>query len=267
MSKAIAVHSTRGGTGKSHLTANLGTLAACAGWRVALLDTALQSAGLHHLFGVELAAGAPSLAGYLGGECEIEDAVLDVSAVVAAPGGGSLLLVPAAADQASATALLARGYDLGLLADACSRLVEHLDLDLLFLDTHPGISNEAGLSVALADTAVLVVRPDAAPPAGAPDATQVPAFRWPRRLLVVNMMRAGTDEVALRARLRASLGVEPVAVVPFSQELSALNSERVFVCDFPEHALAGQLRKIVDVLTAGMDRRGGRAGHPAGRKG
>ena len=45
MSKIISVHSFRGGTGKSHLTANLAAQLAVQGRRVAVVDTDLPSPG------------------------------------------------------------------------------------------------------------------------------------------------------------------------------------------------------------------------------
>ncbi len=47
----IAVHSFRGGNGKSSLTANLAALLAAAGQRVGVIDADLQSPGLHLLLG------------------------------------------------------------------------------------------------------------------------------------------------------------------------------------------------------------------------
>jgi septum site-determining protein MinD len=52
MAKIISIHSYRGGTGKSNLTANLATLVARDGNRVAVIDTDLPSPGIHILFGV-----------------------------------------------------------------------------------------------------------------------------------------------------------------------------------------------------------------------
>ena len=53
MAKIVSVHSYRGGTGKSNLTANLAACLAAAGKRVAVVDTDIQSPGIHMLFGLE----------------------------------------------------------------------------------------------------------------------------------------------------------------------------------------------------------------------
>ena len=51
MSKIISVHSFRGGTGKSNTTANLAVTLARKGNRVAVVDTDIQSPGIHAIFG------------------------------------------------------------------------------------------------------------------------------------------------------------------------------------------------------------------------
>ena len=51
--KIISIHSYRGGTGKSNMTANIAACATLAGKRVAVLDTDLQSPGIHVLFGFD----------------------------------------------------------------------------------------------------------------------------------------------------------------------------------------------------------------------
>ena len=52
MAKVISVHSFRGGTGKSNTTANLAAVYAQQGKRVAVIDTDIQSPGIHALFGL-----------------------------------------------------------------------------------------------------------------------------------------------------------------------------------------------------------------------
>ena len=73
MPKIISTHSFRGGTGKSNTTANLAVLAARAGHRVGVIDTDIQSPGIHVLFQLEHTAIDKSLNDYLWGRCRIEE--------------------------------------------------------------------------------------------------------------------------------------------------------------------------------------------------
>ena len=51
--KIVSIHSFRGGTGKSNTTANLASQVALAGKRVGIVDTDIQSPGIHVLFGLD----------------------------------------------------------------------------------------------------------------------------------------------------------------------------------------------------------------------
>ena len=52
MATILSVHSFRGGTGKSNTTANLAVIYALRGKRVGVIDTDIQSPGIHVLFDV-----------------------------------------------------------------------------------------------------------------------------------------------------------------------------------------------------------------------
>ena len=65
MGQIVSIHSYRGGTGKSNLTANLAVCLASSGKRVAVVDTDIQSPGIHLLFGLEDTSGLKTLNDYL----------------------------------------------------------------------------------------------------------------------------------------------------------------------------------------------------------
>ena len=73
MGKIVSIHSYRGGTGKSNLSANLATAVALTGKRVGVVDTDIQSPGIHILFGLDDKQITRTLNDYLYGRCRIED--------------------------------------------------------------------------------------------------------------------------------------------------------------------------------------------------
>ena len=79
MAKIIAVHSFRGGTGKSNTTANVSALLAAQGLRVGVIDTDIVSPGIHVLFGLHETDTGRTLNEYLWGKCKIEDTVQEVT--------------------------------------------------------------------------------------------------------------------------------------------------------------------------------------------
>src|SRR5437870_2168859 len=94
MAKIVSVHSFRGGTGKSNLTANLATTVALAGRRVGVVDTDIQSPGIHVIFGLEEVQINRSLNDYLWGACKIEETAYEVPLPAVAARGGVVYLIP-----------------------------------------------------------------------------------------------------------------------------------------------------------------------------
>ena len=82
MSTIVSIHSFRGGTGKSNLTANLASSMVQQGKRVAIVDTDIQSPGIHVLFGLDQANMGRTLNDYLYGHCPIEEVAHDVTSLL-----------------------------------------------------------------------------------------------------------------------------------------------------------------------------------------
>ena len=142
MAKIISVHSFRGGTGKSNTTANLATLLAKRGWRVGVVDTDIQSPGIHVLFGLEEEQMKHSLNEYLWGQCEIKQTAHDVTPNLKSDIAGKVYLIPSSIKAGEIARVLREGYDVGLLNDGFHRLIKDLSLDALLIDTHPGLNEE-----------------------------------------------------------------------------------------------------------------------------
>ena len=79
MAKIISAHSFRGGTGKSNTTANLACLAALGGKRVGIVDTDIQSPGIHVIFGLDPGKVNRSLNDFLWDRCGIGETSYDVT--------------------------------------------------------------------------------------------------------------------------------------------------------------------------------------------
>ncbi len=150
MAKIVSIHSFRGGTGKSNTTANVSVLVARSGRRVGVIDTDIQSPGIHVLFNLNEGRIRYCLNDYLWGRCRIEETACDVSAVARqgppadVPG---LFLIPSSLKPGEIARVLRDGYDLGLLNDGFQALIDALKLDYLFIDTHPGVNEETLLSI------------------------------------------------------------------------------------------------------------------------
>ena len=104
MGKIISVHSFRGGTGKSNLTANLAVAVARAGYRVGVIDADIQSPGIYVIFRLKEDEAEFYLNDFLWGNCSIRQATCDVAPRVREEAGGqreisALYLIPSSPKQ------------------------------------------------------------------------------------------------------------------------------------------------------------------------
>ncbi|MDQ3891769.1 MAG: MinD/ParA family protein [Actinomycetota bacterium] len=246
MSKIISIHSFRGGTGKSNTTANVAMLLAAEGRRVAVVDTDIQSPGIHVLFGLDQATLNRTLNDYLWGRCRIEEAAHDVTPSLGVEfEGRTTFLVPSSIQPADIAQVMREGYDVGLLNEGFRHLIEELELDVLLLDTHPGLNEETLLSIAMSNALAIIMRPDSQDYEGTSITVAVARkLGVPRMVLVVNKTPAIFDAAEVEARVEKTYDCEVAAVLPHSDELMVLSSEGIFALRHPDHPMTGLYRQI-----------------------
>ncbi len=258
MSKIISVHSFRGGTGKSNTTANLSAILASQGMRVGVIDTDINSPGIHVLYGLHEDDIKYSLNDYLWGKCEIEKAAVDVTAMLngdaqggpgAIPAGGKVFLTPSSIKVGEIARILREGYDVGLLNDGFQNLVKELTLDVLLIDTHPGLNEETLLSVAISDALAIIMRPDQQDYQGTGVTVEVARkLDVPRMLLIVNKTPTSLNFDEVKTRVEQTYNCQVGAVLPHSDEMMTLASSGVFVLRFPDHPITQKLRTVAAML-------------------
>jgi septum site-determining protein MinD len=249
MSQIISVHSFRGGTGKSNTSANLGALMAMKGLRVGVVDTDIQSPGIHVLFGLNQDDIEHSLNDYLWGKCDIEEAAHDVTASLSAAIPGKIYLIPSSIKAGEIARIIREGYDVGLLNDGFQRLVAELRLDVLLIDTHPGVGEETLLSIAISDALVIILRPDQQDYQGTGVTVEIGRkLDVPRMVLLVNKSPSSFASEDVKEQVEKTFNCEVVAVLPHSDEMMTLASSGVFAVEYPDHPITAQYRDIVEKL-------------------
>jgi MinD-like ATPase involved in chromosome partitioning or flagellar assembly len=247
----ISVHSYRGGTGKSNTTANLAALLAAAGRRVGVVDTDIQSPGIHVVFGLRETEIHHSLNDYLWGQCEIKEAAHDVTPELGTGVPGKVFLIPSSMKPGDIARVLREGYDVGVLRDGLHELIDALALDVLMIDTHPGLNEETLLSIAISDALVIILRPDQQDYQGTSVTVEVARkLDVPRMVIVVNKVPARFDAADVRARVQQAYGCEVAAVLPQSDEMMALASSGLFALRYPDHPITAALKQVASVLVA-----------------
>lgn len=251
MSKIISVHSFRGGTGKSNTTANVAALLAMKGLRVGVVDTDIQSPGIHVLFKLDEGDMHPTLNDYLWDECKIEAAAHDVTANLKVYVKGKVYLVPSSIKAGDIIRILREGYDVGLLTDGFHDLIDALDLDVLLVDTHPGLNDDTLISVAISDAMVIILRPDQQDFQGTSVTVDVARkLNVPRLLLVLNKMPTSFDFGQVKATAEKTYGCEVAAILPHADEMMVLQSAGIFSLHFPDHPITVALNELATKLMA-----------------
>lgn len=246
MTKIVSVHSFRGGTGKSNSSANIAAQLALSGKRVAVVDTDVQSPGIHVLFGFDEQMSGKMLNDYLYGGCGIAEAAHDVSnRVPGMPASGALYLVPSSIKAADIAKVLRQGYDVELLNEGFRSLVKELKLDILVIDTHPGLNEETLLSITISDTLLLILRPDKQDYQGTAVTVDIARrLEVPELLLLVNKVPSNADRAAVAADVSSAYGAEVAGVLPLSEDIVSNASGGLFSITNPGHVWSQTIAQI-----------------------
>ena len=255
MAVTVSIHSFRGGTGKSNITANLASQAAMAGKRVGIIDTDIQSPGIHVPFGLDEERMGHTLNEFLRGDCTIKEVAYSIgdhpgeSAGRQHLAGKSLWLMPSSINSGEISKILRDGYDVQRLNEGMQAAIKELQLDYLFIDTHPGLNEETLLSILISDIMLLVMRPDQQDFQGT--AVTVDIARQldiPNLLLVVNKALSKYDFSQVKAQVAQIYQAQVAGVLPLSEDMVDLGSADIFSLLYPNHPWSAALREILQAV-------------------
>lgn len=241
MSKIISIHSYRGGTGKSSLTANIASCIASTGYRVGIIDTDLPSPGIHVLFNINLDKLPHKLNDFLWGHCAIKNIVYDVGRILPKEKSdrSQLYLIPASTKLADISRVLREGFNSEILLQGLQDLIALLNLDYLFIDTHPGLNEETLLSLTISHLVLLVLRPDQQDFQGTAVTVDVARrLQVPNLKLVVNKVLKSFNFEQVRQQIAKTYDLPVVGVFPESEDMIRLASNGVFCLKYPDHPLS-----------------------------
>ena len=253
--KIISVHSFRGGTGKSNLSANLAVSLAMGGNKVAIFDTDLASPGVHILFDFTASIDDLLLNDFLQSDVPIKKCVHEVTPKEVRTAKGQIWLAPASMESDKIAKILREGYIVEKLNDAIFGLVDDLDLDYVIIDTHPGINEETLLSVAISDTLIVVMRPDAQDYLGTAVAIEVAErLDVPRINLVVNKLPEYFEPESVMQRVKSSFDYVPSVILPLSSDLLNLASSGLAVLEYSDHEWSVQVKQLASTIHENLNR-------------
>ncbi len=249
MAKVIAVHSFKGGTGKTTLSANLAAILA-QNHRVGVMDLDLSGPGLHVIFGVKKGEIKATLTDIFLGDASPTDVILDLTSRLGITKGG-LFFCPASNKVEDMLRLLKSGLEVELFQDTLQKVGEQCKLDYVIVDTHPGVENDTVLAMGSCDALVLVSRVDQQDLFGtAVMVLLAETFEKPT-FLTLNMVPPGVrikDAVKVGRELAELFKSKFLEAFEFQMDVINNLSRSVFVLDNPNSSFARKLAGAAETL-------------------
>lgn len=252
MGKIVAIHSFRGGTGKSNVIANLAAQIALSGKRVGVVDTDIQSPGIHVLFGLDQSNMGNTLNDFLNGKCSIRDVAFSIGENTGQHEELTdklLWLFPSSIRGNEISQILRDGFDINLLNEGLQTLMSEFELDCLLIDTHPGLNEETLLSIAISDLLIVVLRPDKQDFQGTAVTVDIArSLDVPNLILLVNKAVPGYDFEDLKGQIEGAYKAPLAGILPLDFELAHNASRNLFSLSNPLHTWTTELQKVKDAI-------------------
>jgi septum site-determining protein MinD len=256
MGKIVAVHSYKGGTGKTLLSTNLAVTLAKKGKKVCLLDLDFRAPSLATLLNIEKTQHW--LNDYLNGICEIDKVLIDLSDRIASkekffvcPANPS---VEAIRDMSSKD----RKWEmraLGRILSLRNSLLNDKGFDYIVFDTSPGLQYSSINAIVAADIVIVATTFDSSDVEGTRrmlrelyDLFEKKTEIVLNKVLYVDSVRAGKDK--LQAMVKNIYEVPLLGVIPCFCEISRAEGKIIFVHEKPDHPFT----KILDEIANKMDK-------------
>jgi MinD-like ATPase involved in chromosome partitioning or flagellar assembly len=255
--KIVSIHSFRGGTGKSNTTANLAAQVALAGKRVGVVDTDIQSPGIHVLFGLDETKMGKTINDFLHGTATIREIGFPIGENTggaegrAKLAGQNLWLFPSSIRGREISQILREGVDFNKLNEGLQTTISEFDLDYLFIDTHPGLNEETLLSIATSDILIIILRPDNQDLQGTSVTIDIArSLDVPHLMLMVNKALPKYDFAQIKKEIEAKFNAPVSGVLPLTFDLADNASNDLFSLRYPDHEWSKSLRGVADAILA-----------------
>ncbi len=238
MVRSIAIHSFKGGTGKSTISANLAATLALKGRKIGVMDMDLEGPGLHVIFGL------------LTNGVEPEKATVKMNERLHLD-KGALYFAPASVKVEEILKSLRSGFELDSFSNAIKKLTEKFGLDYLLVDTHPGLEDDTLLAMGVCNNLLVVSRLDQQDMFGTGVLAEVARTLEKPVHLVLNMIPSAmsTSEASrVINKIGANFKVQVLGWLPFSEEITNSLSKSVFILDNPRHPITKRFNELATKL-------------------
>ena len=124
-------------------------------------------------------------------------------------------------------------------------LTQITKIDYLFVDTHPGLSQESLISLTTSDIVLLILRPDQQDFQGTAVSVDVARrLKVPMLLLTVNKALTDYDFNDLRHKVESTYQATVAGIIPESKDILRLASSDIFCLKYPKDPIS----QIIDEI-------------------
>ena len=255
MGKVIAVHSYKGGTGKTILSINLAAALVKHGKKVCLMDLDFRAPSLSTLLKVEKADYW--LNDYLNGICGIDKVLIDLTERIR--DGGKLFVGLANPTTEAIRDISAKDRKwemraLGRLLSLRNTLLNDKGFDYLVFDTSPGLQYSSINAIVSADVVIVASTLDKSDVEGTKRMLKELYDLFEKKTrIVTNKVLYGENIKSVkdvRSQMEELYGVPILGVIPCFCDVSRAKGTLIFVEDKPDHPFT----KIMDEMATELEK-------------
>jgi len=253
MGKILAVHSYKGGTGKTLLSINLAAAFAKNGRRVCLFDLDFRAPSLATLLKVEKAEYW--LNDYLNGTCEIDKVLVDLSEKVNNKGKLFVGLASPSTEAIRDMSSKDRKWEmhaLGRLLALRDSLLNDQSFDYLIFDTSPGLQYSSINALVAADLVLVATTSDRSDVDGTKRMLRELYDLFEKKTeIVLNKVLDGyskSRKEEVQARIKEVYQAPLLGVIPCFCEILKAEGNTVFPEEKPDHPFTKILAEMVNEI-------------------
>lgn len=257
LGKIIAIHSYKGGTGKTLLSVNLSATLSKRGKKVCLLDLDFRAPSLSTILKIENAEHW--LNDYLNGTCEIDKILINLSSQFQQKGEFFVGLANPATEAIRDICAKDRKWEmraLGRLLALRNSLLNDKQFDYLIFDTSPGLQYSSINAIVSADLVLVATTLDRSDVDGTKrmlrelyDLFEKKTQVILNKVLLDVSSRSRREE--FQAKIKETYNVPLLGVIPCFCDVLRNESNTVFVQEKPGHPFAEILGEIADKIENG----------------
>lgn len=258
MVKMISIHSSRGGTGKSLISSNLSTIFASQGKNMALLDFDFRAPSIHAIFKAKNMK-KKWVNEYLDTKKELKDIMVDISQNYGTD--GKLIVGFANPDMEAMReiAMKDRKWQMKALKQTMEikqKLVEDFEIEIIIIDTGPGIQYSSVNAVVSADVSVIVSTMDVLDIEGVQNMIKDLYEPFDKNAFVI--VNKATPHSFVSDEKRSSLLKDVkgkfkqpiIAIIPCYCDILLSNRTSIFILDRPQHPFTWALNEVANRLSS-----------------